>query len=287
MRMSAMSGTLSMRRSSLSVFAVMLAAAPASINAQWLGYPTAHLPKTPSGTPNLGAPAPRTADGKPDLSGIWEASNYRPCPKEGCADMRLSEDFVNLGASLKDGLPYQPWARALMEQRRAADGAGDTTARCLPPGVPRIHALTWPRKYVQTPELLLILDESTTGFRQIFLDGRPLQEDPQPAFNGYSVGAWDGDTLVVHTNGLRDGLWLDRSGSPLTDAAKVTERFHRINYGNMQIEVTVDDPKAYTKPWTVTLNQYIMINTELLEDICLDNEKDVRHLDPLHLKEEK
>src|SRR5215469_14535484 len=107
-------------------------------SAQWLNHPTPGVPKTPSGTVNLGAPTPRTADGKPDFSGIWEAANFRPCPKEGCPDMRTSEDFVNFGASLKDGLPYQPWARALMEQRRAADGAGDTTTRCLPPGVPRM-----------------------------------------------------------------------------------------------------------------------------------------------------
>ncbi len=278
MRMSAMSGT-SLSRAPNSALLLLLASVTApSINAQWLGYPTPHLPRTPSGTPNLGAPAPRTADGKPDLSGIWEASNYRPCPKEGCPDMRTSEDFFNFGASLKDGLPYQPWARALMEQRRAADGAGDTTGHCLPPGVPRIHALTWPRKYIQTPQLLLILDESTNGYRQIFLDGRALPQDPQPNWNGYSSGTWQGDTLVVQTNGLRDGIWLDRNGSPLTDAAKVTERFHRINYGNMQIEITVDDAKAYTRPFTVTLDQYIMINIELIEDICLDDEKDLPHL---------
>jgi hypothetical protein len=192
--------------------------------------------------------------------------------------MRTSEQFFDLGARLKGGLPYQPWARALMQERKAADGKDDTTGRCLPPGVPRIHTLTWPRKYIQTPELLVILDESTNGFRQIFLDGRPLPHDPQPAWNGYSVGRWEGDTLVVETIGLRDGLWLDRNGSPMTDAAKVTERFHRLNYGNLQIEVTVDDPKAYTAPWTVMLNQYIMIDTELLEDICLDNEKDLLHL---------
>jgi hypothetical protein len=276
-----MSGTFLTKSTRSAVMFLTVAA-----QGQWIDYPTAHVPRTPSGTPNLGAPAPRMPGGKPDFSGMWEAEN-RPCPKEGCADMRTSEQFFDLGARLPGGLPYQPWARALMQQRKAADGGGDTTTRCLPPGVPRIHTLTWPRKYVQTPDLLLILDESTTGFRQIFLDGRPLQDDPQRAFNGYSVGTWEGDTLVVHTNGLRDGLWLDRNGSPMTDAAKVTERFQRINYGNMRIEVTVDDPKAYTKPWTVTLNQYIMIDTELLEDICLDNEKDIPHLKPLPLKETK
>ena len=256
---------------------VLAAALPICTWGQWLGYPTAHVPKTPSGTPNLGAPAPRTTDGHPDFSGMWEAEN-RPCPPQGCDDMRTSEQFFDLGARLPGGLPYQPWARALRDQRKAADGGGDTTTHCLPPGVPRIHTLTWPRKYIQVPGVLAILDESTMEFRQIFLDGRPLPKDPQPAWNGYSTGRWEGDTLVVDTNGLRDGLWLDRNGSPMTDAAKVTERFHRLNYGNMQIEVTVDDPKAYTKPWAVMLNQYIMLNTELLENVCLDNEKDLPHI---------
>lgn len=279
MRTNATSGTWFLS-SAILLCAAALLFSVATLQGQWLGYPTANVPRTPSGTPNLGAPAPRTADGHPDFSGMWEAEN-RPCPKEGCADMRTSEQFFDIGARLKGGLPYQPWARALMEQRKAADGKDDLTSRCRPPGVPRIHTLTWPRKYLQTPELLVILDESTNGFRQIFLDGRALPKNPQPAWNGYSVGKWDGDTLVVETIGLVDGLWLDRNGSPMTDAAKVTERFHRLNYGNMQIEVTVDDPKAYTAPWTVTLNQYIMINTELLEDICLDNEKDLPHLNAL------
>lgn len=260
-----------------SVLFVSMAALPMCAWGQWLGYPTTGVPKTPSGTPNLGAPSPRTADGHTDFSGMWEAEN-RPCPQQGCDDMRTSEQFFDLGARLPGGLPYQPWARALRDRRKAADGGGDTTTRCLPPGVPRIHALTWPRKYIQVPGLLAILDESTMEFRQIFLDGRPLPKDPQPAWNGYSTGRWDGDVLVVDTNGLRDGLWLDRNGSPMTDAAKVTEKFHRLNYGNMQIEVTVDDPKAYTKPWTVVLNQYIMLNTDLLENVCLDNEKDLPHI---------
>ena len=131
---------------------------------------------------------------------------------------------------------------------------------------------------VQTPGLLLILNEYNKTYRQIFTDGRPLPTDPQPTWDGYSIGKWDGDTVVVETTGFRDGIWLDTSGDPLTDAAKVTERFRRVNYGHLEIEFTVDDPKAYTKPWTIKLNQILMLNTDLLDYICLENEKDLRHL---------
>jgi hypothetical protein len=125
---------------------------------------------------------------------------------------------------------------------------------------------------------LVIINERDAGYRQIFTDGRPLPEDPQPSWNGYSAGKWDGDTLVVQTNGFRDGMWLDRSGSPITNAAKLTERFRRPNYGTLEIEVTMDDPKAYTKPWTVKLKENIVLNTELMDYICSENEKDSKHL---------
>jgi len=246
--------------------------------AQWLNHPTAGIPRTPSGLPNLGAPTPRTTDGKPDLSGMWQAENTRPCPPEGCADMRISEQFMDFGAGIKGGLPYQPWALALMKSRSEQLGKDDQEIKCLPSGVPRLHVHPTMRKFLQAPALLIILSERNTTFRQIFTDGRPLPADPQPTWSGYSSGKWEGDTLVVETNGLRDGMWLDRNGSPLTDAAKVTERFHRINYGNMEIEITVDDRKAYTKPWTIKLNQFIVLNTELLDDVCAENEKDAPHM---------
>jgi hypothetical protein len=259
-----------------SLVAVLSISMPAA--AQWLNYQTAGLPKTPTGVPNLGAPTPRTADGKPDLSGIWQADNTRPCPPYGCPDMRLSEQFFDIGWGLKGGLPYQPWAKDLMKSRMAASGQDDQESKCLPSGVPRMHDHPTYRKFVQFPELLVILSERNLGFRQIFIDGRPLPVDPQPAWNGYSSGRWEGDTLVVETNGLRDGLWLDRNGDPMTDAAKVTERFRRLNYGNLEIEVTVNDPKAYTAPWTTKIHQFIVINTEMLDYICAENERDAPHL---------
>jgi hypothetical protein len=249
-----------------------------NIHAQWLHYPTSGVPKTKDGKPNLEAPAPKTKDGRPDLSGLWAAEKNRPCPPRGCDDMEIGQEFMNIGWSLKDGLPYQPWAEAAMKARSAENGKDDVTTHCLPQGVPRLHASPFLRKYIQTPDLLVILNEQNTNFRQIFTDGRPLPVDPQPSWNGYSVGKWEGDRLVVQTTGFRDGIWLDRNGSPMTDAAKVTEKFHRVNYGRMQIEVTVDDPKAYTRPWTITFQQLLAVNTDFLEDVCLENEKDFPHL---------
>jgi hypothetical protein len=248
------------------------------LSAQWLKYPTAGVPRTATGEPNLSAPTPRTADGKPDLSGVWEAELTRPCPPGGCLDMQTGEQFFDLGWGLSGGLPYQPWAAQLVKERRSENGKDDIISRCLPTGVPRMHAMPLLRKVVQTPGLMLILNEQNASYRQIFTDGRPLPVDPQPTWNGYSSARWDGDTLVVQSNGFRDGIWLDRSGSPMTDAAQITERFRRVSYGKLEIEVTVDDSKAYTRPWTVKLNHLIALDTDLLDYVCLENEKDVPRL---------
>jgi len=144
--------------------------------------------------------------------------------------------------------------------------------------VVKSHTSALFRKIVQVPGLVVILSEANASYRQIFTDGRPLPEIEQPSYNGYSSGRWDGDTLVVQTVGFKDGLWLDRSGSPMTDAARMTEKFKRVSYGKLEIDITVDDPKAYTAPWTVTLNHFIVVDTELLDYICLENEKSLIHL---------
>jgi len=251
-------------------------AAPA--HAQWLKYPTPGVPRTASGTPNLNASAPRTADGKPDLSGIWIPEDNRPCPAEGCADMKVGQQFVDMGWELKGGLPYQPWAAALTRQRTAELRLNDPNSQCLPIGIVRMHTTPLYRKIVQTPGLVIILSERQVWYRQVFTDGRPLPPDPQPTWNGYSVGTWDGDTLVVRSSGFRDGLWLDSNGSPMTGAATITERFRRTNYGTLDITITVDDPKAYTAPWTTTIRHLIALDTELIDYVCQENEKDVRHL---------
>jgi hypothetical protein len=188
--------------------------------------------------------------------------------------------FFDIATRLKDGLPLQPWA-AELKKKRTAEGAKDNPdANCLPMGNLQFHTHPQPRKIIQTPKVVVILYEGNAGIRQIFTDGRPLpNNDPQPWWYGYSVGRWDRDTLVVETIGFREDGWLDVNGSPLTEAAKMTERFRRVNYGNLEIEVTVDDPKAYTKPWTVTLNQRLMVDGELIEFVCAENEKSVRYFD--------
>lgn len=257
--------------------ALMLAMS-APIHAQWLNYPTRGVPRTLDGKPDLAAPAPRTADGKPDLSGIWQL-RPRPCGAGDCqADYPAGAEFINFGASLTGGLPYQPWAAALVKERTEQLGKDDPVGLCRPGGALRI--LTFPpyRKFLQMPGLFVILSERDVTYRQVFMDGRQLPDDPTPTFNGYSVGRWDGDTLVVTSNGFRDGTWLDRNGSPMSDAAKLTERYRRVNFGRIEIEVTVDDPKVYTRPWTVTLAQLIVLDTELLDYHCMDNERDANRL---------
>ena len=151
-------------------------------------------------------------------------------------------------------------------------------AHCLPIGLMQLHQHPQPRKIIQTPAVIVILYEAQGGVRQIFTDGRPLPKDPQPWWYGYSIGKWDGDTLVVETTGFRDDVWLDVEGSPLTSAGKMIERFRRVDYGHLDIQITVDDPKAYTKPWTVNVKQKIMLDTDLIEFICGENEKDAPHL---------
>jgi hypothetical protein len=245
---------------------------------QWISYPTAGVPRTPDGKADLAAACPRTADGKPDLSGLWMMQPNRNATPNfpGCEP--TAQEFGNIGFTLKDGLPYQPWAADLVKKRRAEERLHDPLSYCLPPGPVRLHTWSTPRKIIQTPGLLVILNELNASYRQIFTDARPLPVDPNPSWNGYSSAKWEGDSLVVQTSGFRDGLWLDSLGNPLTDAGKLTERFRRVNFGHMEIELTVDDPKAYTKPWTVKLNHTIKLDTDLLDFICAENEKDTRHL---------
>jgi hypothetical protein len=269
--------------------AVFLAALPASLQAQWPAYPTPGVPRTPDGKPDLTAPAPRAADGKPDLSGIWlfvdsvrrpRGPNAPPSPAGFGVGLRQPgpDQFFDIGSSLKDGLPFTPWAAELRRQRTAANNKDNPDAHCLPLGLMQLHTHPEPRKMVQAPGVIVILYEANGGMRQIFTDGRTLPRgDLQPWWFGYSAGKWEGDTLAVESTGFRDDVWLDVEGSPLTGTGKMTERFRRVNFGNLEIEVTVEDPKAYTKPWTVNLHQRIMLDSELIEFVCLENEKDAPH----------
>jgi hypothetical protein len=295
--MKSMVGTLAM--------IVVLGALPGALSAQWPNYPTPAVPKGADGKPDMNGPVPRTADGHPDLSGLWDlARPPRPAPRDGSIPGQLplsppptapatpstpgarpaspafgGGQFFNIGSTLKDGLPMTPWAKELRARRKGENNKDNPDAHCLPLGLVQLHLHPQPRKIIQLPKLIVILYEAQAGVRQIFMDGRSLpNSDAQPWWYGYSIGHWDGDTLVVETNGFRDDVWLDVEGSPLTNTGKMTERFRRVNYGNLDIEVTVEDPKAYTKPWTVMIKQRVMLDTDLIEFICNENEKSDAHL---------
>jgi hypothetical protein len=247
------------------------------IHAQWLTYPTSGVPRLRDGTPNLSARAPRTADGKPDFSGLWDAEMIvKTTAVAGGAT--LAPEFIDISARIPGGVPYQPWALELRKARQADNGKDDPNGLCLPISIVQLHSHPLPRKILQVPGLIAILYEKNLEYRQIFTDGRPLPVDPDPSWRGYSSGRWEGDTLVVQTSGFRDGLWADSEGTPLTDGAKVTERFRRPNFGTLEIDVTVDDPKAFTNPWTVKIRNQIKLDTDLLEYVCLENEQDRPHL---------
>jgi hypothetical protein len=253
-------------------------------DAQWLKYPTPGVPRTAAGKVNMSAPTPRTADGKPDLSGMWLTANpWCPAGYDASTglcglELPMGLDGINLGRSLQGGLPYQPWLAKLVKERTASDSKDDPHVRCLPDTFLRAYSLPHILKFVQTPGLLMMLSEVNASYRQVFTDGRPLPVDPTPSWQGYSTARWDGDTLVIDSAGFRDGLWIDWNGSEIGESAKVRERITRPEYGHLDIEVTVDDPKAYTKPWTVTLRQKIVVDTELVDEICLENEQSAKRM---------
>ena len=261
--------------------AVLFGALTVPLAAQWPPHPVG-VPQGPDGKPNLAAPAPRTVDGKPDFSGIWMIFNGPDPGDRADRPPRLSGGL---------SLPMQPWAADLQRRRAAEGGLNDPDGLCLPQGPLQYHIDPQPLKIVQTPTQILIIYESNYGLRTIYMDGRKLPPlgEPQPFWHGYSVGRWEGDTLVVESNNFRgvdpDAVkngepssfhgvgWLDHRGSPYTESMKLTERFRRVNYGHLDIEFTVDDPKAYTKPFTVRIVQQIVPDgSELIEFICHENQ---------------
>jgi hypothetical protein len=299
--------------------ALIFAAIPATLFAQWPPYPTPGVPKLADGKPNMEGPTPRTADGKPDFSGIWQFEGTRgsrppaapgviggagpgpaaatptagapaakppaPAAPPPAGSIGLGprppgvSEFFDIGSTVKDGLPFTPWAAALRKERKDANNKDNPDAHCLPLGLTQLHMHPQPRKIIQAPGLIVILYEAQGGVRQIFMDGRKLPgSDAEPWWYGYSIGHWDGDTLVIETNGFRDDVWLDVEGSPLTNTGKMTERFRRVNFGHLEMEITVEDPKAYTHPWTVKMKQRLLLDTDLIEFICNENEKSDAHL---------
>lgn len=243
--------------------ATILCAMSVSLTAQWPAHPTPGMPRTSDGKPDLSAPAPRSANGKPDLSGVWR--------------VKQASYLTYVTSDLKPD-EIRPWAAALYQQsadnyRKDSDGIA-----CLPPGPKAgISGLSLPMKIVQTPNLVVVLYEYETIYRQIFTDGRGLPEDPNPTWMGYSIGHWDGDTLVVNTAGYNNRTTLDLGGHPHTEALRVTERFHRRDVGHIDLQVTLDDPKAYTRSWTLPVELDLIPDQELIEYVC-ENEFDAKHM---------
>ena len=250
-----------------------------SLAAQWVSHPTEGVPRKADGSVNMTAPTPRLADGKPDFSGIWTTAepnrpganaDDRPGDPKAIASSR---QMSNIGVDIPGGLPYQAWLVPIVKERTANNAIDDPHIRCLPDNFLRAYGLPHLLKFVHTPGLLVVLNEMNAGYRQVFTDARPLPARPEPSWQGYSSAKWSGDTLVVDTIGIRDDTWIDWNGSVVTQAAKVREEMRRPDFGHLEIKVTVDDPKAYTRPWTVTLKQRIVVDTDLIDEICLENEK--------------
>jgi hypothetical protein len=277
------------RISAILLFGLILGTS-GSVWAQWFKVPSPRAPRTAGGEVDLAAPAPRLANGRPDLSGVWMTAEplcvirgtapisellkmnppSRKCPPRTASFSRQS---INIGMDMPGGLPYQPWLAKIVDERTANQAIDDPHIRCLPDFFVRAYGLPHYLKFVQTPDLLVMLNEYNGTYRQVLSDGRSLPEAPNPSWQGYSTATWDGDTLVIDSIGFRDDLWIDWDGSMITGSAKVRERIRRPDFGHLEIEVTVDDPKAYTRPWSVTLRQQFAADTELIDEICAEGEK--------------
>jgi hypothetical protein len=260
---------------------------PIAASAQWLNYPSAGLPRTRDGKPILTAPAPRLRDGKLDLSGVWQTNS---APREisdrfvadatnGAGEEYPTQYFLNILSDFKAGEePLLPVAAEAFRLRTSKFSEISPLGNCLPSGLPLAELATQPYKIIQTRAEVVILYERDTTFRQIHTDGRKLPEDPQPSWLGYSVGRWEGDTLVVDTIGLNDRAWLDARGHTHSEELHLRERFHRLDVGHMDVDLTFDDPKTFTRPFTIKLKQSLLPDTDVLEDFCTDNERDQRHI---------
>jgi len=232
------------------------------VRAQWLNHPTPGTPRLPDGRPNLSAPVPRTLDGKPDLTGVWRGAG--PLYRFNIAQDLKPEDI-------------QPWAEALFLKRVRDSRRDSPLARCLPVSVP-FHDFFNLMQVVQTPAQMVLLYESPNSpHRTVYTDGRDLPTDPNPTWFGYSIGRWEGETFVITTAGFNDRGWLDSAGHPQTESLRIAERMRRRDFGHMDFEITIDDPKAFTRPFTIKTERLLAPDTDLLEDVC-ENERDLRRM---------
>ena len=268
-----------MRRAACLVAMIMvMAVSVATLSAQWPKQPTPGVPRTASGEPDMNGPVPKTADGKPDLSGVWRGGGGAggrqgaAAPPPGGPPVA---GFRDVAQNIKGGLPLTPCGAELLKTRVAGNSKDNPEAHCLPMGIIQLHTQGAPRKFFQMPRSLVILCEASWERREIFTDGRrlPPVDDVHPWYYWLLSGTMGRRHAGGGNSRLRDGGWLDIIGSPLTDAGKVTERFRRASYGRMEIDVTIEDSKAYTRPFTVRVNQQLMLDEELIEFICLENQR--------------
>src|SRR6185436_8687467 len=272
-----------MRLNALYVFALVVGLG-GSVGSQWLNHPDPAIPRTKDGQPNLSARAPKTPDGKPDLSGVWAveppADFNRRAGEVFAADLQfISRYALNILADFKpDDSPMRPEAAAIFRQRAAGQGKDSPMSHCLPGGIP-FSSLIAPFKIVQTRRLMALIMEDNNPTRQIHLDGRMHPDERQPSWMGYSIGRWDGDTLVVDTVGFNDRSWLDTAGHPHSEGMHVVERFTRRDFGHIDTAITIDDAAMYTKPFTIQVRHRLLPDSDILEAVCAENEKDRIHLD--------
>ena len=247
--------------------------------AQWLNNPTPGAPRTADGKVNMTGPVPRV-NGKPDLSGIWQVEGESRAPGAlfGIGESENSRYFRDILADFKRGEePLTPEGAEIL-RRNTQPGVVGPNLRCLPDGVPHADLLPEPFKIIQTPGEILFLYEVETIYRQIYTDGRKLPADPMGTWLGYSVGRWEGDTLVVDTMGFNDRSWLDVRGHGHSEVMRVEERFHRRDFGHLEVTVTMTDPKVFTRPVTINFVEDLLPDTDVLEHFCAENEKDTAHL---------
>jgi hypothetical protein len=244
--------------------------------AQWLDHPDKNIPRAKDGKPVLTAKAPKARDGRPDLSGIWLPDNTPGL--KGTNGEPLPRHFISITFDMKEeDVPFTAAGAAAFRKNLAGDGRDDPTSTCHPIGAPAVDTVPIPYKIVQTPGLVVILYEGDTVYRQIFTDGRKHAETTIPSYMGYSVGRWEGDTLLVETTGFNDKSWLDRTGHTHSEEMRVFERFHRNDLGHMDLAITIEDPKTFTRPISFIQSNTLTPDGDLLEYFCADNEQDSAH----------
>jgi hypothetical protein len=265
-------------KSTVGIVVLVAASVAAPSGGQWLNYPSGDVPRTRDGKANLSARAPKARDGKPDLSGIWRAAPDPLGKPEGVENDIFPRYFANIAKDFKpDEMVLRPAADVLFKERLRTQGKNAPEAHCVPVGVPGINTFPLAFKIVQMPRLIIMLYEKDTTYRQIFMDGRPLPHDPNPSFMGYSIGRWEADTLVIESIGFKNDGYLDRMGHPHSEQLHLTERYRRLDVGHLSIQMTIDDPTTYAKPFTYVQPAILLPDTDLLEYFCAENEKDIAH----------